>query len=192
MNEEQPVTPEEMASLMASSMGPGTVGLVMINQVGPPDPGEAYLALMRQMIDETGSATGCISFGTQDASGMMPLVDVDAQDGLRLLIMMRQMDMINPVAWVTLATDTFRRIFRMSEVDPATVRHGDIEKMRQAGDTEVEDALMVCTLAPDGPSCDLAQPYVKTETGVEWGEVETNPPSQGGGVVDLMRELVRT
>ena len=189
---EQP-TPEEenVLGAMTDAINHGGIPVVMIPYAGPAPEGEFYLSLMRDMLNTSGAATGCITFGTTDGtSGMCPLVDLDPQEGLSLMLVMRQSGMLGPVAWVALASDSYRRMFEPGEVDIDKIQRGDIEQMAKVGDAKVEEVLMVACCEPDGPGYNLAQPYRRTEAGIEYAEVETMPADAGGGVMTLMQELV--
>lgn len=168
------------------------VPIVMIAYDGPPPNPDFYLDLLRMMITETGSATGCITFGTANGtSGMFPLMEIDPQTGLTLLIAMRKQNLIGSVSWVTVASDTYRRPYPL-DTDPDDVQKGDMELMRMLGDDTVEDVLMAVCVAPDGPGFDRLQRYRKTEAGIEWDEVEDQLTggTHSGPMIDLMQELV--
>lgn len=184
---------DEMMAILNAAVDAGGVPIVMAAYTGPPPAGEFYLRLMREMLIETGRVSGCIAFGTTDGhSGMFPLVEVDPQTGLSLLIEMRRADIISKINWVTVAGDAYRRVFEDGEVDPDSIRHGDVELMKLAGDEQVEEALTAVCIAPDGPGFDLFQPYVRTEAGVEWSEVEYLPDEikRSGEIPRLMNALV--
>lgn len=175
---------------MAAALDADGVPMMMIPYSGPPPNAEFYLDLLRYMIERTGGATGCITFGTSDgSSGMFPLVNIDPQLGMSLLIAMRANGLIASVSWVTVASDTYRRVVD-DDTDASRVQKGDMELMRMLGDTKVEDVLMVLCVAPDGPNFDLYQKYTKTETGIEWEDVRGSDVPPSGALVELMQTLV--
>lgn len=183
---------QEMLETMGAAVDAGGVPIAMIPYDGPPPDGEFYLALLRDMIVTTGEATGALTFGTSNrTSGMFPLINVDPQEGLKLLIFMRQQGLIGDVSWITLAADSYRRKFG-KDTKPEDIHKGDLEQMAKAGDAEVEEVIMVSCMAPDGPGYDISQPYKRTPTGIEWGEIEHLDPklSVQGAIHDLMTELV--
>jgi len=180
---------EELFASLA--MDDNALPIAMIAHQGPPPAAEFYLSLMRSMIEETGQATGCICFGTETVSGMFPLVHCNPQEGLGLLILMRQQGLVDSIAWVALAADSWRKVFP-SDVDPEDINKGDLERMHEAGDPEVEEVLIVTCKAPDGPGYDASQGYSRTPDGIEWAEVEYLSPGVDvqGEINRLMTELV--
>lgn len=182
---------EELFATMAAAVNEDAIPIAMMPYQGPPPDAEFYLTLLRDMIERTGSATGCICFGTTATSGMFPLVNVDPQDGLSLLILLRQQGLLQSVSWVTLASDSWRRKFG-KDTKPEDIHHGDLEQMHDSGDPEVEEVLVVSCKAPDGPGYDVSQAYVRKPDGIEWAEIEYLDPRirVEGEINRLMTELV--
>lgn len=170
---------EQLLAAMTAAIDADGIPVALIPYQGAPPDAAFYLELMRDMINASGSATGAITFGTTDMSGMVPLTNVDPETALGLLLHMRQNGIIETVTWVVVADDTLRR---MVEID---LRTGErVETGREV------DCLMATCVIPDGPGWLAMQPYTKTPLGVVWGDVEDNAQTEVGNLVELMTELV--
>jgi hypothetical protein len=169
---------EQLLAAMTAAIDADGIPVALIPYQGAPPDAEFYLELMRDMINASGSATGAITFGTTDMSGMVPLTNVDPETALGLLLHMRQTGIIASVTWVVVADDTLRRLVEITPTKRTVSKE--------------EDCLMVTCVVPDGPGWLAMQPYTKTPCGaVVWGEVETDHSSgDAGEVFDLMTELV--
>lgn len=185
----------EMFDALIKNADANVLPLVMMPSDGQPLESEFYLAMMRLMITTSGSATACITFSTTTGStGMLPLIGIDPQTGLRLLLSMREQQILDSIAWVTVASDAYTRVFD-GDVDPGSIHRGDLERMRKAGDPSVKDVLMVVCVTPDGPGFETTQGYRKTDTGIEWEEalpMSERDASTYGPVKRLMSDLVTT
>lgn len=168
---------DQLLASMEAAIEAGGIPVALIPFQGEAPDQEFYLELLRGMVEATGSATGAITFGAGDASGMIPLTNVEPEMALRLLLQMRQNEVIDPVSWVTVSDDTFRRMVEISP-DHKTVR-------------EEVDCLMVVCVTPDGPGWLAMQTYTKTPGGVVvWGEVEQSNADVAGDMVGLMNQVV--
>ena len=131
----------------------------------PPEPG-FFLDMMREMIDFSGEALGCITVGCGDeGTGTLPLIDVHPVDALHAILHVRLGGIIPSVNWVTLCCDTYE-----FETDDPDAQRGTATEAFKRGDPNATEALMAICVAPDGPGYNVSLPYVRTTDGVEWGE----------------------
>jgi len=184
---------QALAGFMHTAMREGTIPLVIEEVVGatPPPPG-FFFVLMRDMVEQTGGATGCVVFGTDDnRAGMVPH-DGNVTEVLEGLIALRLSGMFGRVNHVAVGADTWHRCYEPGDFESEGVRHGDLQARAEAGDERVTEALMALCYAPDGPTyCDM-QPYTRTEGGIVWGPVEPLPfDRQLGDLPRLMKTLTR-
>lgn len=193
MNEEQPDITQEEAEAMAAVAADfarmandnGAGALVFHPYGGPPPPPEFFLSMMREMIEFSGEAMGCISVGCGDeGTGTLPLMGVHPVEALHAVLHVRLADIIPSVNWVTMCCDTY--VFQTEDVDAP---RGTAREAFERGDPDATEALVAMCMAPDGPGYNVQQPYVKTEAGVEWGE-PYQAITQMGEVPSLMQELV--
>lgn len=176
---------EQAGILMAEASAAGDLGIVLAPYAGPPPRAEFFLGLLKTMLEGTGEATGVITLGCGQYSGMVA-VDLPVQTVLTALIATREADLLPPVDWVALAMDTYR----LNDTDGGEPVAGAATEAFLRGDPNAEEALMALCYAPDGPCYDTSLPYTRTPTGIEWGDVEPEPFATGGAVPDLMRALI--
>jgi hypothetical protein len=192
MTEEQPLSAEEIDAMaeVASELAKmayehGAGALVFHPYAGPPPPAEFFLSMMREMIDASGAALGCITVGCgHEGTGTLPLVDVHPVDALHAIVHVRLAGVIPSVNWVTVCSDTY-----VFTTDDPTAERGTASEAFKRGDPDATEALMAICIAPDGPGYNIRQPYVRGEEGVEWGEPQQSD-AQMGDVPALMNELV--
>jgi hypothetical protein len=168
---------------MAHEHGAGA--LVFHPYGGPPPPPGFFLDMMREMIDTSGEALGCITVGCgEGGTGTLPLIDVHPVEALHAILHVRLAGMIPSINWVTLCCDTY--IFVTDNPD---AKRGTATEAFKRGDPDAMEALMALCTAPDGPGYNVQQPYVRTEDGVEWSEPQ-EAITHMGEVPALMQELV--
>lgn len=175
----------QAGALLAEAEASGDLGIVMAPYAGPPARAEFFLDMLKEMIETTGEATGCVTVGCGDYSGIVP-INHSVQTVLTALLAARQFEAIPPVDWVTVAMDTYR----LKEVDGVEPEPGAATEAFLRGDPNAEEAIVALCYAPDGPSYDVTVPYTRTPTGIEWREAEPHPHESGGAVIDLMHALV--
>jgi hypothetical protein len=171
-------------TVMAHEQGAGA--LIFAPYGGSPPPAEFFLVMMRDMIEATGGATGCIIVGSGDEAGMLPLLDIHPADALHAIVHLRLAREIEKVDWVALAMDTWDFI-----TDDATLGRGSAKAAFEEGNPDASEALKVICVAPDGPGYDVTQRYRREDGVVEWEEPEhTYSSVSGGDIPALMNELV--
>lgn len=170
---------DQLLAAMTAAIEADGIPVALIPYMGEPPEAAFYLELLREMINASGSATGAITFGTTDMSGMLPLTNVDPHTGLGLLLHMRRTGAIESVTWVVVADDTLRRTV---EIDLRTNERVEL--------SAEQDCLMVTCVTPDGPGWLAMQPYTKTPLGIVWGDIEDSDQGEAGNLIDLMTELV--
>lgn len=161
--------------------------LVMYPYEGPPPPASFFLNMMREMIEETGEAMGCITLGCGAETGTLPLTDVHPVDALYALLKVRLGGLIPKVNWITVSSDTFV----LKGVTEDDAQRGSAGEAFLRGDPNASEALMAMCMAPDGPGYDVHQSYVRSDDGVEWGEPEDVFSDQSeGDIPSLMSQIV--
>jgi len=191
MTEREYVGFDDSVAVMASAMDAGASPVAIADVVTLPPPPDHLLSLLRQMIEETGSAMGAIQFGTTAETGMLPLGHLGPQEGLALVIAARLAGVIASVTWVALAADAYHQVAPEGvSIDEAT-RYRNLGDGFEAGDSSITEALMVLCVAPDGPGFNKVQPYVRVNDAIEWGEpFDLDHEEQYGEVHRLMNMLV--
>jgi hypothetical protein len=177
----------QQAALLAQLAHEDNAGALILHPYGGPPPSAAFfLTMMREMIDSSGEAMGCICIGIGPESGMLPLMDVHPVEALHQLVHLRLAGIIPSVDWVTLAFDTYVKISADHDAE-----RGDATAAFQAGDPDAYEALAAMCVAPDGPGYDMQQKYTRTEDGITWEEpVAIEAVESAGDIPMLMRELV--
>lgn len=156
---------DALAGFMQDAMTGEAIPLIMehVYELRPPAP-SFFLDMMREMIDHSGGATGCVMFGTADnMAGMIPHRG-DAIEALVGICALRSTDLFGKVVHVAIGADTYH---------------------------EGVDALLAVCVAPDGPTYCTVQTYTRTDEGVVWGSIESLPldHATAGDLPRLMRML---
>jgi hypothetical protein len=156
---------------------------------------EHALAYARALVEKGMSESPVLVMSWDDGIALYPMIDCSPRDALDQMTTAIRMSAMPVIHWACLITDAYVLV---TDTDEEMGQYaGQLDKMFNAGDPRVSEAITVMMISSNGTNYLVQQPYLRDhdlqdETQhVAWGQVQELPVEEAGGILVWgLREVI--